>query len=183
MRFLVDENPPFSLIKLLQDSGHDVIDVAASLLRGSSDERLWKLAAREQRILMSKDLDFPIPQVRPYPPGLILIRVPDTFTGKQIASLFSKAMKTSKLKDLEGRITVVAPGRIRVRSLESYRSRYLVLSFDISSAHLLTHQLAVEHKGRGLALPEPRLRHFGNTRIAEVAGYLYSSLQAWRQTR
>lgn len=118
MRFLVDENLPFSLIRLLQDSGHDVLDIAASPLRGSADENLWRSAAREKRILITKDLDFPLPRSRPYPPGLILIRVPDIFTGDQITRTFSKAIKTTTLKNLEGHITVVAPGRIRVRQLE-----------------------------------------------------------------
>jgi predicted nuclease of predicted toxin-antitoxin system len=84
MRFLVDENLPFSLIRLLQESGHDVFDVAATSLRGSPDEVLWMLAAREKRVLIIKDLDFPFPQLRPHPLGLILVRVPDTFTGPQI---------------------------------------------------------------------------------------------------
>ena len=117
MRFLIDENLPASLSRLLQETGHDILEVAASPLRGSSDEQLWKLAAIEQRILITKDLDFPLPQIRPYPLGLVLIRVPDTFTGKQITKLFSQALKTTKLKDLEGRITVIAPGRIRVRHI------------------------------------------------------------------
>ncbi|MBI5198048.1 MAG: DUF5615 family PIN-like protein [Nitrospirae bacterium] len=117
MRFLVDENLPFSLIEFLRESGHDVFDVAGTPLRGSSDKQLWKLSARERRILVSKDLDFPLPQIRPFPSGLILIRVPDTFTGKQITRIFSKAMKEIRLEDLKGCITVIAPGRIRFRKM------------------------------------------------------------------
>jgi predicted nuclease of predicted toxin-antitoxin system len=64
MRFLVDENLPLSLIRFLQESGHNVFDVAGSSLRGSPDQRLWKLAAREKRVLITKDLDFPFPQIR-----------------------------------------------------------------------------------------------------------------------
>ena len=118
MRFLVDENLPFSLIRFLQKSNHDILDVAASPIRGSSDEQLWRLAARERRILVSKDLDFPLPQLRPYPLGLILVRVPDTFTGEQITRLFSKALESIELKDFENHITVVSPGQIRTRKLE-----------------------------------------------------------------
>jgi predicted nuclease of predicted toxin-antitoxin system len=118
MRFLVDENLPFSLIRFLQESGHDVFDVAASSLRGSPDQHLWRLAAREKRVLITKDLDFPFPQIRPYPPGLILIRVPDTFTGPQITRLFSTTFQRIRPKGFEGHITVVAPGQIRVRRLE-----------------------------------------------------------------
>jgi len=118
MRFLVDENLPYSLIQLLQESNHDILDVASSPLRGSPDDQLWKLAGREQRILVTRDLDFPLPQIHPYPLGLVLIRVPDTFTGVQITELFSKVLKTTRLKNFEGNITVVAPGQIRVRKLE-----------------------------------------------------------------
>ena len=120
MRFLIDENLPFSLVQLLQSSGHDIVDVAASPVRGASDEQLWKLAAREQRVLITKDLDFPFPHIRPYPPGLILIRVPDTFTGDQITKLFSKSLRLKKirLKNFRGHITVVTPGQVRVRKLE-----------------------------------------------------------------
>ncbi len=118
MRFLIDENLPFSLIRLLQESGHDVFDVAATSLQGSPDEKLWKVAAREKRILVTKDLDFPLPQIRPYPPGLVLVRVPDTFTGPQITRVFYNALKKVKPESFEGHITVVTPGKIRVRKLE-----------------------------------------------------------------
>lgn len=118
MRFLVDENLPYSLIRLLRKSGHGVLDVAAGSHRGSPDELLWKLAAREERILVTKDLDFPFPQIRPYPLGLVLIRVPDIFTGDQITRMFSKVLRATRVKSLEGRITVIAPGRVRVRPLE-----------------------------------------------------------------
>lgn len=118
MRFLVDENLPFSLIRLLQDIGHDIHDAGASSSRGSTDEQLWKFAAREQRIIVTRDLDFPLPKVRPYPLGLVLIRVPDTFTGKQITRLFSNFIKTSNLKNLEANITVIAPGRVRIRKMD-----------------------------------------------------------------
>ncbi|MBI1821520.1 MAG: DUF5615 family PIN-like protein [Nitrospirae bacterium] len=119
MRFLVDENLPFSLTQLLREFNHDVFDVADSSLRGSPDERLWKLSARESRVIITKDLDFPFPHISPYPPGLILIRVPDFFTGEQITRLFSKALKTMNLEDLKGQIIVVSPGQIRFRPLQS----------------------------------------------------------------
>jgi predicted nuclease of predicted toxin-antitoxin system len=117
MRFLVDENLPFSLIESLQKSGHDVLDIAASRLRGASDEKIWRRAATERRILISKDLDFPLWGLQPYPSGLILIRVPDTFSGKQITRLFTSALKTIRINDLKDQLTIISPGRIRVRKL------------------------------------------------------------------
>lgn len=117
MRFLVDENLPLSLIEYLRNLDHDVLDVAASRYRGEPDEALWKLAAKDLRILITKDLGFPFPEIHPYPLGLILIRVPDTFTGQQITNLFSKTLAKTDLKTLQGHITVITPGQIRTRSL------------------------------------------------------------------
>lgn len=133
MRFLVDENLPFSLIHLLQASNHDVVDIAASALRGFTGRPSLETcapqigsnvssprqgAADEHRILITKDLDFPLPNIRPYPSGLILIRVPDTFTGEQITRVFSKVLETTLLKDIEGQIVVVTPGQVRFRPLD-----------------------------------------------------------------
>ena len=117
VRFLVDENLPLSLVRFLRESGHHVLDVAASPIRGSSDEQLWKRAAREEHILVTRDLDFPFPKIRPYPSGLIIVRVPDTFTGEQITRIFSEAIKRMQPEDLEGSVTVITPGRIRIRKM------------------------------------------------------------------
>jgi predicted nuclease of predicted toxin-antitoxin system len=45
MRFVIDENLPFSFVHLLKKSKLDVLDVAASPLRGLSDDRIWTVAA------------------------------------------------------------------------------------------------------------------------------------------
>jgi predicted nuclease of predicted toxin-antitoxin system len=117
MHFLVDENLPSSLVKLLQERGHDVLDIAKSTLRGSKNKKLWLIAASEKRILITRNLDFPIPKLKPLPAGVILIRVPYTYASAQITTLFEDFLNSIKLEELAGKITVVTPGRVRFRKL------------------------------------------------------------------
>jgi predicted nuclease of predicted toxin-antitoxin system len=116
MRFLVDENLPVDVAQLLQHEGHDVLYLAQSGYRGATDEEVWSLAAREERIVITRDLDFPMPD-SPRPPGLVLVRVPDTFTRKQIARVMSEFIASAAFQQVPGTITVISPGRVRVRSI------------------------------------------------------------------
>jgi len=70
MRFLVDENLPARMVASLLSRGAEVSYVPGSLLASAADDALWEVAAREDRILVTRDLDFPLP-LRPRPPGLI----------------------------------------------------------------------------------------------------------------
>ena len=57
MRFVVDNQLPPSLSRLLAESGHDSVQVAMVGLDASADETLWAWAAREDRVVESKDED------------------------------------------------------------------------------------------------------------------------------
>ena len=116
MRFLIDENLPVDVPTLLEDKGHDVLYLPLTGHRGASDEEVWQLAAREERIIMTRDLDFPMPEL-PRPPAVILVRVPDTFTREQIAEVMSEFIASDAFKQVMGTITVLSPGRVRVRNL------------------------------------------------------------------
>lgn len=116
MRFLVDENLPVDVAEVLQEAEHDVVFVPRSEHRGASDQELWRLAVSEERILVTRDLDFPLSD-RPPPPGLILVRVPDTFTRRAIRGVFAEFVAGEALAEVAGSITVVSPGRIRARKL------------------------------------------------------------------
>lgn len=117
MRFLIDENLPFGITQYLLSLNHDVFDVAASNLRGSSDKFLWTKAAKEKRIIITRDLDYPIPKLRPAPFGVILIRVPASFKASLITNIFKESVKKIKFDDLKNKIAVISPGRIRTSPL------------------------------------------------------------------
>jgi len=116
MRFLVDENLPVDVQEVLLADGHDVLYVRQSDHRGATDRDLWQLAASEERVLVTRDLDFPLPD-NPRPPALVLLRVPDSFTRKQIRAIMGQFVASSAFQEIDGRITVVSPGRVRTRKL------------------------------------------------------------------
>ena len=115
MRFLVDENLPADVADVLRRGDHDVLHVSESHYRGASDQELWRLAASESRIVVTRDLDFPLPDV-PRPPGLVLVRVPGTFTRSQIADIVTEFVDSEAFGEIDGAITVVSPGRVRRRA-------------------------------------------------------------------
>jgi predicted nuclease of predicted toxin-antitoxin system len=119
MRFLIDENLPAAILELLVSSGHETVYLPRTIHRGSSDDLLWRLAADEDRILVTRDLDFPLLDQDRQVPGLVLMRVPDTFNRQQVAAVFAEFMQTNDFQQLEGRVTVVSPGRSRSRKIHN----------------------------------------------------------------
>lgn len=116
MRFLVDENLPAEVADLLLTSGHDVVYVPRTDLHRSPDERLNEFAVRENRIIVIRDLDFPLQGVESAP-GLVLIRVPSESGRLAITETVRDFLNDPSFGDVLGRITVVAPGHVRSRPL------------------------------------------------------------------
>ncbi|MEX2158610.1 MAG: DUF5615 family PIN-like protein [Dehalococcoidia bacterium] len=117
MRFLVDENLPIDVAEVLAAAGHDAEHVSEIGLRGASDSEVWKYGANEQRIVVTRDLDFPLREA-PRPPGLILLRMPDFYTRAQLRQGVAEFCTTEQFSEVEGKITVLSPGRIRTRTFE-----------------------------------------------------------------
>ncbi|MPZ48656.1 MAG: hypothetical protein GEU75_04975 [Dehalococcoidia bacterium] len=115
MRFLVDENLPPSITEALVNHGHDAIGITRGPHQGSTDEEVWRLAAVEQRILITQDLDFPLDAL-PRPSGLVLLRLPSWFGATRITTAFEDFIRDQDLAELTGCITVVSPGRSRSRA-------------------------------------------------------------------
>lgn len=77
MKIKLDEHIPVRLAAELTGMGHDVDTVAAEGLKGKSDGDVWSAAKREDRFLITQDLDFS--DVRQFKPGthagLLLVRL------------------------------------------------------------------------------------------------------------
>ncbi len=58
--FLVDECLPAEVTRAFRGRGLDVVDLVERGLRGISDDAVWALAGKEGRILVTRDLDFPL---------------------------------------------------------------------------------------------------------------------------
>jgi predicted nuclease of predicted toxin-antitoxin system len=110
--FLVDECLPAEVVLVLQQRGFDASELPE---RGMDDRVVWSLAATEGRILVTRDLDFPLRNATPRPAGLLLLRPPDDATAARIGALVSTLLDAVDAPDLSGQITVVSPGRYRQR--------------------------------------------------------------------
>jgi len=119
MRWLVDEGIPKLIVGWLVARGDDVLDVAASPHVSSPDEALWRLAGTEGRFIITKDLGFMWPRLEPHPPGVILIRVPDSWNARQIAILVANTLEGLAAEALDGHVTLTEPGRTRQHSLRA----------------------------------------------------------------
>lgn len=114
LRFLVDENLPAAAADALRHLGHDVVEIADSALRGASDPVIWRAAVADARILVTRDLDFPL-RGDGWPPGLVLVRARTRMKVDEIASLLRNAAEHIEATSLLGCVTVVEPGRVRQR--------------------------------------------------------------------
>ena len=77
MKVKLDENIPVRLAGELTNLGHDVDTVASEGLKGRPDGDVWSASRREERFLISQDLDFSdVRQFKPGThPGLLLVRL------------------------------------------------------------------------------------------------------------
>jgi len=77
VKIKLDENLPTSLVDLLSALGHDVDTVKMEHLNGRPDPEVWRAAQRENRFLITQDLDFS--DIRQFKPGshcgLLLVRL------------------------------------------------------------------------------------------------------------
>ncbi len=115
MRFLLDENIPEDAVVALRNEGHDVVWIPETTLRGVSDEVIWDLAARQERVLVTEDLDFPL--AGPRPPGLVLLRGFDRISSAMLAALLLDGLRAAA-EQLPDHILVISPGRFRLRRFQ-----------------------------------------------------------------
>lgn len=119
-RFKLDENLPRDAETLLCDEGHDVHTVLAEQLGGSPDPRVFDAAQREQRILVTLDLDFA--DIRAYPPGThpgIWVLRPNLNSIRSTLVLLQSALLLLDNEPIQGRLWIIEPDRVRVREQQA----------------------------------------------------------------
>lgn len=116
MRLKLDENLPASLVADLAALGHDVNTVHQEGLQGSPDSVVFAAAQREQRALITQDLDFS--DLRQFAPGshegLLLVRL----AKPSIAALRRRLSAVFRDEDVESWqhcFVVLTDRKIRVR--------------------------------------------------------------------
>ena len=116
MKIKLDENLPATLADDLTRLGYDCDTVMEEGLKGQPDSRVWDSAQREQRFLITQDLDFS--DIRKFRPGshagILLVRL--AVPGRRALTNRLRQIFTTENVESWNRCFVVATERkIRVR--------------------------------------------------------------------
>lgn len=116
MNFKIDENLPTEFVEVLAEAGHEALTVSQQGLTGNDDPDIVAVCQRENRILITADLD--LSDIRHYPPesspGFVVLRLKRQSRTRQIA-LLHKMIPLLDIKPITNRLWIVEPDRIRIR--------------------------------------------------------------------
>ena len=115
MKFKLDENLSPSLATMFEAEGHDAHSVVQQALGGQPDERVLEVCDREQRALLTSDLDFS--NILAYPPenhaGIVVFRLSDQ-AHTTIEAAAQRVLDLLLHEPLAGTLWIVEERRIRI---------------------------------------------------------------------
>ena len=116
MKFKLDENFGRRCLELLSAAGHDVATVAGQRMSGAADAEVLQACCREQRCLVTMDLDFSNP-LR-FPPnrtsGMAVVRLPGRVTHPDLLKAVTTLAKALETEPITGKLWIVEVGRVRI---------------------------------------------------------------------
>jgi predicted nuclease of predicted toxin-antitoxin system len=116
MKVKLDENIPVRLADELLPLGHDVDTVASEGLTGRPDGDVWSAARREERFLITQDLDFS--DVRQFKPGthagLLLVRLREPGANALVSRIQAVAQEEG-LDSFARCFVVLTDRKLRIR--------------------------------------------------------------------
>jgi len=119
VRFLVDENLPPRLAKLLTTAEHDGVHVRDLEAAHAPDSRVMTLAATEDRVIVSADTDFGalLAHARATKPSVILVRELVGLHPVDLANIILGQVEILEPHLRTGAIAAITTTGIRVRPL------------------------------------------------------------------
>lgn len=118
MKFLADMGVSWRVVEWLKSGGHDAVHLSERGMPRLPDPEIFALAAAEQRVLLTFDLDFGEIAARTgrSQPSIVVFRLANTRTDNVIArmqTVLSDAMPAIS----QGSIILVEQFRVRIRQL------------------------------------------------------------------
>ena len=114
LRFLVDVNVGLAVVRILQESGHDVMFIG-DLDWCMRDLDILSLAANEQRIIVTMDVDFGelVYQSQQLHAGVLLLRMPGANRQEKVRVVQEIIRRYGD--QLPSHFCVYRQGRLRIR--------------------------------------------------------------------
>ncbi len=119
MKFLIDQNRSPRLAALLRAAGHDAVHTLELGLERAEDDTLLRLAAEQQRVVVTGDTDFGalLALLRAPSPSVILFRSRRTPQASDQAQMILDHLDDLAVDLDAGAVVVITDDRIRVRRL------------------------------------------------------------------
>lgn len=115
--FLVDEDLPRSLCRVLENAGFRARDVRAIDLRGATDDEVLARAVSEGLTVLTADVDFG--NTLRFPPsthlGIVVARFPNTMSVQNLNKAILSGLLALEDRLLVGCVVILEPGRVRIR--------------------------------------------------------------------
>jgi predicted nuclease of predicted toxin-antitoxin system len=115
MKIKLDENLPFGLAIPLRNLGHDVHTTHEEGLTGQADQKIWEIAQKESRFLITQDLDFS--DLRRFAPGshhgILLVRLRSPSRGN-LAGRVAELFQTEDIGEWAGCFIVATERKLRL---------------------------------------------------------------------
>lgn len=118
MNFLIDMPVSPTLLEVVQAHGHQGVHAAQIGKHRATDVELLAIAQREERVIITADLDFPrlLALSSGHGPGIVLFRG-GNYSDEEMRTLFDRVLREVPEEKLRRSICVVDKKRIRITPL------------------------------------------------------------------
>lgn len=117
MKFKIDENHPVEVASLLENAGYDALTVLDQEMGSGSDDDLAAVCKKEDRVLITLDLDFA--DIRIYAPqaqaGIIILRLKRQ-DKPYVLPMIDRLIKSFSEEQVQKSLWIVDEERIRIRT-------------------------------------------------------------------
>lgn len=116
MKFKLDENLPREAAELFEGAGHEASSILGQGMGGAPDPDVALACQREQRALLTLDVDFA--DIRAHPPeeyhGLVVLRLKRQ-DKVHVMGVIGRLLTALETEPLAGRLWIVEEERVRIR--------------------------------------------------------------------